>query len=348
MSLAEINGDRIVIAARERLLELRERQVELSQVFLAKHPNMLQVMAQISQAERELQRAAEVAWEGIESAASSLAEQRDELQQRISDEEAKLATYRRNLSRLSALVQESGSRERLLEQLLTRLGEEEVASRLEGGQVRLIDPPRSASDAVNIRPALFVVGSLIVGMMLGIGAAMLMEVRDRRVRGMTGAMEAAIAGLARIPHAAGLQPLADGGDPRHPAPVVDGVRVLRSALGLTAGIAPRMVVLTSSTSGEGKSTIAARLAVSAAASGLNTLLIDADLRRPTQQHQFASEVANGLSEGIMDARIPIPRPTGHGPLSLIAAGEVEKINPEALSNPILREFISRSGRNPTI
>ena len=62
----------------------------------------------------------------------------------------------------------------------------------------------------------------------------------------------------------------------------------------------RIVVVTSSVSGEGKSTIAANLAISCAMSGKRTLLIDADMRRACQRDIFDyDEETPGLSETLV-------------------------------------------------
>ncbi len=62
----------------------------------------------------------------------------------------------------------------------------------------------------------------------------------------------------------------------------------------------RIVVITSSVSGEGKTTITSNLAVSCAMSGKKTLLIDADMRRACQQDIFDYDTETpGLSEIII-------------------------------------------------
>lgn len=62
----------------------------------------------------------------------------------------------------------------------------------------------------------------------------------------------------------------------------------------------KTVIFTSATPGAGKSTTAANVAIAYAQSGKRTLLIDADLRRPTTHYTF--EVANqrGLSTVIVN------------------------------------------------
>ena len=75
----------------------------------------------------------------------------------------------------------------------------------------------------------------------------------------------------------------------------------------------------------------ARLAVSAAAAGLKTLLVDADLRKPTQVTQFGLEVSSGLSEVLSTGAAVLMTSTAYGSLDVLAAGKADKINPEALA-----------------
>lgn len=63
----------------------------------------------------------------------------------------------------------------------------------------------------------------------------------------------------------------------------------------------KIVVVTSAVSGEGKTTIAANLAISCAMSGKKALLIDADMRRACQSEHFEYDIeAPGLSEALVE------------------------------------------------
>ena len=87
----------------------------------------------------------------------------------------------------------------------------------------------------------------------------------------------------------------------------------------------RLVEITSSVSGEGKSTIAANLAISCAMSGKRVLLIDADLRRGCQQEIFGYDSKHpGLSELIMGTCITKEAiiPVEHSTLHIMPAGHL--------------------------
>ncbi|MDA9462936.1 Tyrosine-protein kinase EpsD [Enterococcus mundtii 3F] len=60
----------------------------------------------------------------------------------------------------------------------------------------------------------------------------------------------------------------------------------------------RTILVTSGESGTGKSTVSANLAVAYAQKGNRTLLIDADLRKPTQHKHFSKDAHVGLSNYI--------------------------------------------------
>ena len=78
-------------------------------------------------------------------------------------------------------------------------------------------------------------------------------------------------------------------------PYADCLRRLRLSIRSCAGDGAKVVQLTSSAPGEGKSTLAASLALSAAKSGVRTALVDFDLHHPCV-HLMLEGVASGASE----------------------------------------------------
>ena len=111
------------------------------------------------------------------------------------------------------------------------------------------------------------------------------------------------------------------------SPSAEPFRMLRLAVDLR----PRQnkdvqppIIFTSADAGEGKSTIAANYALVAAQSNRRVLLIDADLRKPSQHRLFGVRGAPGLTEVIaanMDYReLVAPIQSQPGVLHLLTAG----------------------------
>jgi capsular exopolysaccharide synthesis family protein len=90
----------------------------------------------------------------------------------------------------------------------------------------------------------------------------------------------------------------------------------------------KAIMLTSAMLSEGKSTVAVFLALTAARKGTKTLLLDADLRRPTVHRYFGQNRENGLAEILAGDAISknMIRKTSLDKLDIIAAGR-------AVSNP---------------
>jgi exopolysaccharide/PEP-CTERM locus tyrosine autokinase len=126
-------------------------------------------------------------------------------------------------------------------------------------------------------------------------------------------------------------------------------KILRTNLLFTeSSEMPRSVMVTSAMSGEGKSFVAANLAVSIAKHvNWNVLLIDCDLRRPSIHRQFGFQNATGLSNYLAgDADLePLLLKTGIENLTILPGGKIPDNPSELLSSErmaaLLEEVASR-------
>ena len=179
----------------------------------------------------------------------------------------------------------------------------------------------------------------VLGLVLGL--VTLVELRAGRVSGtddLSGRFGAEVFSVPPLPTArasASGQLSAPGGDPKfeHFVQQLDHLRVALCGEGGHDGRG-RCVLITSAVGGEGKTTLAAQLAVRCAEAGASTVLIDADLRRATLGKLFEVPECPGLSDvlrgdaKIEDALVPIDQVGG---CQLLPAG-----SPEANPNRILR------------
>lgn len=107
------------------------------------------------------------------------------------------------------------------------------------------------------------------------------------------------------------------------------------------GAGHRVVQVTSPSMGDGKSTLAANLAISIAQSGKSILLIDADCRRPRQHRLFGLQTHVGLSSVLIGEAEPIDaiQTTPVANLSVMPCGPKPPNPAELLNSPRLTELL---------
>lgn len=122
----------------------------------------------------------------------------------------------------------------------------------------------------------------------------------------------------------------------------ESLRGIRSALLLSPeGASKRLLAVTSSVPGDGKTTFTTNFAITLANSGNRTLLIDADLRRGNVNGYFEQPLEKGLSE-VLEGRLGLSeaiRETGVKNLFLMRAGARPSNPSELLIGPATKDLI---------
>ena len=137
------------------------------------------------------------------------------------------------------------------------------------------------------------------GLLIGIAVVALLEFLDNTVRGSSDVT--ALTGAPLLASVSAIPKLRPGGQQvyalaRPRSTEAEAIRLLRANLEFAAAAQPiTSLALTSAGPGEGKSTVTANLGVVMAQSGFTTVIIDADLRKPSQHRIFNVPNDRGLT-----------------------------------------------------
>lgn len=197
--------------------------------------------------------------------------------------------------------------------------------------------------ALLVRPIIAVNLALagLVGLVLGTVFAL---ARDLMLDRVNNSNEACIIAekeiLGRIPQrASGRSPLI--ADPQR-ARAFESYRILRTSVMLAKGDA-KAIVVTSSISKEGKSTVAANLAVALALDGKRTVLVEGNLRKPAVHKLFKVDQAKGVSE-VLGGSLSLDdalKTTETENLAILTAGQ-EVANPtELVSSEAMKDLVEK-------
>lgn len=234
----------------------------------------------------------------------------------------------------------------------TQLEDLQVSAELaETSGARLIDRATPPGTPFEPTPARTLMLALVVGALIGLGAAFLVDYLDRTIRD-----EEELQRVSRVPNLASIPqvtpprkqdlPLVVARDDPGSASA-ETYRNLRTAVRFIALEEElQMIQITSSHPGEGKTTTATNLAFTASKAGQRVLLIDCDLRKP-QVHRF---LGLGNYKGLTNVLIgeiglgDVAQKLGDsGGLRVITAGDVPPNPAELLAGNGIKRALAQIG-----
>ncbi len=186
----------------------------------------------------------------------------------------------------------------------------------------------------------------LLGLMLAVGALFLLNALDDTLKNPAEAARGLglpVMGIIGF-HAQAKtgQPIAQL-EPR--SPTAEAFRALRTNVQYAAVDEPlRTLMVTSATPSDGKSTVAANLAVVLAQGGRQTTIIDADLHRPRVNQMFALAREPGLSGVFVQENAYLNGARQAGPvenLHVVTSGELPPNPAELLGSQRMREILAQ-------
>lgn len=199
----------------------------------------------------------------------------------------------------------------------------------------------------------------VIGLALGLGYAMVRNHLDRRIRSAEALEALGVSVVGTIPEdkrLVGKRAVVESGAIDHGDRAAhafsESLRELRTNLNyIDVDNPPRIIVVTSSVPGEGKSSVTANLAVTIASTGRNVVLVDADLRRPVQAELFDLIGGAGLTDVLSHSADleDVLQPFGPVPnLQVLGSGRIPPNPSELLGSRAMKSLLKELSNDAVV
>ncbi len=288
------------------LAALQRQWAQLSEKLGPNHPDMVKVGVAVQNAEARIK--AEVA--------QIVSSMRSDYEAAMAEERSLTATLNRqkgeaqDLNRTGieygVLQRDNDANRQMFEALLKRTQETGISEELKAGNIRVVDQAETPRGPVSPNTFNNLLIGLLGGLALAVGLAFAFEYGDDRIKNPDELKKSlGLPFLGMVPALFDktiTTPLITGGAPNLFGESFRSIRT--NVLFSSADEGSRLVVVTSSAPGEGKTAVSTNLSLALAQSGHRVLLIDADMRKPRVHEVFARALSPGLSNFLVGASLP--------------------------------------------
>lgn len=295
----------LVVEAQRRWLDQRRNVDQLRQRYRAEHPDYLAALEVKRTYRTQFEEAAQRAVDRLQNRYRMAVTEEQNLRLALQEQEKEAFELDRKLVEYNDLRRNVQAEEEVYQAIISRMKEASLAGTLPTEMIRLVEEARPARAPFRPnRPRAMLRGAGL-GAVLGLLAIFGLYMVDHRFR-HTEEVERKLGlrVLGTVPMVRNKE-YAERGMIAHvdeTSEAAEAFRFLRASLLLeNSNSRHKSLMVTSSHPGEGKSLVASNLAISLAQDGHRTLLVGADLRRPSLHKLFQVKSAAGLSEILQES-----------------------------------------------
>jgi polysaccharide biosynthesis transport protein len=331
------------------LAELQRQYAQLSEKLGDRHPDIIKLKSAIQVSQAKV--AGEIAKvvQSVRSEYQAALSQENSLVAALNQQKTEALSMNRKGIEYGVLERDAASNRQIFESLMQRTKETGISGELKTSNIRVVDAaetpraPASPNKRSNLLLALF------GGATLAIGLVFFFEYLDNRLKNpeeLTQHLGLAFLGMVPALFDKTIEnPLICNGVPPN---FSESLRAIRTnVLFSSAEEGSRSVVVTSTAPGEGKTMVAANLAVALAQAGQRVLLVDADMRKPRIHTVFQRPQQPGLSNALVGnaKSSECVHKTSVAGLWVMPAGTSSPNPAELLGSKRFKEFLGSLGQH---
>jgi succinoglycan biosynthesis transport protein ExoP len=331
------------------LAQLQSQYSQLSEKLGEKHPDIIKIRTAIQLSQTKLDGEIAKVVQSVRNEYLAAVAKENSLIHALDQQKAEAQSMNRKAIDYGPLEREVQSTKQIYESLLQRAKETGVSRELKTSNIRVVDAAERPRVPVSPRKLLNLTLAIFGGSLIAIGLAFFFEYVDSRIK--TPEEIRTHLGLTPLGMVPAIEPGSwQGNGPLIcngvPAGFAEAIRAIRTnVLFSSADEGARTLVITSTAPGEGKTMIAANLAIGLAQAGQRVLLIDGDMRCPRVHEMFKQKQEPGLSNLMVGHAAPSAciRKSSVLGLWLLTSGRVPPNPAELLGSQRYREFIRSLG-----
>jgi polysaccharide biosynthesis transport protein len=305
--LPEVMHNSLVQSLRIELTAQERQESQLLDRYLPGHPEVVKVRNQIAETRSKIQSEAQRVIRSTENEWKALAAQETSVAAALESAKAEALDLGRRLIPYETRKHEVDANKEVLNGLLSRHKQTDVAQELKSSNIRILDAAVTPGGPVRPQRRRDVTTGMLLGLALGIGLAFFLDYLDSTlktpddVRNHLGVPLLGV--IPEVKEGAGdLLALKD----RLQGPFLEGYRVIRTALSYCwTDQSPRVLICTSTAPGEGKTLTSLNMALTLSSTDGRVLLIDCDLRKPTAHGVARVARTPGLSD-VLAGKVAVP------------------------------------------
>ena len=299
-SMAEVLNNTLITNLRGKQSELYQKVSELSERYGAKHPKLIAAKSELTEASRVLENAVDKVVGGLKQEYLVSSQQERKVRSMLDQRKSEIQGLQSKGFELSKLERDAQNARQVYEQFLSRLGELDVEGDYDVSNVSIIDTAVMADRPIKPKKARMVAGGLLLGLIFGAFVAFMRERMDTTFKVLEHAeAQLKLAGLGIVPflRRKDVQTVPERVVENAPhSPFAEAINHIRTGILFSdTDHPPKVVLVTSSTASEGKTTFASNLAHSFAQMG-KTLLLEVDLRKPRVAGFYDLKTDGGVTD----------------------------------------------------
>ncbi|MEX1045666.1 MAG: polysaccharide biosynthesis tyrosine autokinase [Chthoniobacterales bacterium] len=350
LRLPSVGNDPRVAQMNVQIVTLERELDEMSRRYREGHPAHTATKTRLEALRSEMSRLAVEVVGQLEARRAQAEAQQESLQGRRADAEKRLLQITGKSVEYNTLARNLEADRALYDSVLARLKEVDVTSGLTDQSITIQERAMGAGP-VPSQTVKFIILGVLGGLAAGIATAFGLNYLDPSLRTIDQVEQRLGLGVVACVPLIKKSDASGGGGAKLPVVgdrrgvVAEAFRTMRAALAMISGGGKhRVFLITSAIPGEGKTFTSSNFAASLAQQDFRTLLIDADLRKPSVSKLFFKEnLKPGLSEILMgtadvaEATVATAVPN----LWVIPAGGIAPNPSELLAQPRVRELIEK-------